>query len=72
MCCLNKNKVAALVVKYINNINPSNWNVIVFEKDQLDHYLHYSCTFSYMYERHIDTNFLILSGELFSIVIEMI
>lgn len=61
-----------MVVQYINNINPSNWSIIVFEKDQVKHYMYYSCTFRYKRESNIDTNFLILSGELFSIVIEMI
>ena len=60
------------MTKLIENKDPSNWYVIVFEKDQLDHYLYYSCTFRYKYESHIDTNFLRLSSELFSIVIEII
>ena len=55
----------------IENTNPSNWRVIIFNKDKLDYYLYYGCTFGYRYANTAGTKYMFLSSEIYSCLDEV-
>ena len=64
----------------IENTNPSNWHVIIFDRDKLDYYLYYGCTFGYRYSNTKGVKYIFLSGvkyiflssEIHSCIVEVI
>ena len=60
------------MTKLIENIDTSNWHVIIFNKDKLDYYLYYGCTFGYRYSNTKSVKYMLLSSEIHSCIVEVI
>ena len=60
------------MTKLIENKDPSNWHVIIFNKDKLDYYLYYGCTFGYRYSNTKSVKYMPLSSKIHSCIVEVI